>query len=455
MAATTASLETQTLLERFDSARLGRFHLRIILVAGFNWIWAAFGVTIIGFLIPDMRQEWSLSSSQVSLVASVTLLGMMFGSVIAGRVADRIGRRITLTWISVYLAVTAVASALSWSFAAMLVLRLLYGIGLGAVLPVASTLISEYSPARYRGRLTVLLNGFWGIGQIFSALAGFWIVPLYGWRLPLALAAFGILAVPLNLLYLPESLRFLLSHKRLAAAQRVASQIDTGMGDVHPLSSAHNIPVHGPSPAKKQLDPSDSIWSRLYRQRTLALWLMWFALNFTFQGVFIWLPSILVASGNSMAQSSLFTFVITIGYLPGTWIAAYLADSASRRFSLAVFMIGWGAMAVAFGFSHAPVATLVLGFLVATGNGAAWGMAYPVTTELYPTRMRAAATGWASGFGRIGGIIAPFVVGLMIQLGAGNVAIFALLGIVPAITTLALFGLSQQTTGRALEEITS
>src|SRR5512142_843340 len=83
MAATTASLEAQSLLERFDSARLSRFHLRIILVAGFNWIWAAFGVTIIGFLIPDMRQEWSLSSSQVGLVASVTLLGMMFGSVIA------------------------------------------------------------------------------------------------------------------------------------------------------------------------------------------------------------------------------------------------------------------------------------------------------------------------------------------------------------------------------------
>jgi putative MFS transporter len=423
-------------------------------VAGFNWIWAAFGVTIIGFLIPDMRQEWTLSSSQVSLVASITLLGMMVGSVIAGRVADRIGRRITLTWISVYLAVTAAASAVSWSFSVMLVLRLLYGIGLGAVLPVASTLISEYSPARYRGRLTVLLNGFWGIGQVLSAMAGFWIVPYFGWRLPLVLAAVGILAVPLNLLYLPESLRFLLSHKQLATAQRVASQIDTGEGN-RPFGSAQKTPASVPSPAKKQLDPSESIWSRLYRQRTLALWLMWFALNFTFQGVFIWLPSILVASGNSMAQSSLFTLVITIGYLPGTLVAAYLADSASRRFSLAVFMIAWGLFAVAFGFSHAPAATLILGFLVATGNGAAWGMAYPVTTELYPTRMRAAATGWASGFGRIGGIIAPFVVGLMIQWGAGNVAIFALLGIVPAITTLVLFGLSQQTTGRALEEITS
>jgi putative MFS transporter len=202
--------------------------------------------------------------------------------------------------------------------------------------------------------------------------------------------------------------------------------------------------------------PRDSIWSSAFRRRTFALWVLWFALNFTFQGVFIWLPTILVASGNSVAQSFLFTIVITVGYVPGTLLAAYLADTqrTSRRASLALFMVGWGLASLFFGFSHSSASTLIWGFLVATGNGAAWGMAYPVTTELYPTRMRAAATGWASGFGRVGGMVAPYVVGMMLQLGSGNAAIFALLGAVPALSTLVLLGLSQPTTGRALEQIT-
>jgi putative MFS transporter len=155
-----------------------------------------------------------------------------------------------------------------------------------------------------------------------------------------------------------------------------------------------------------------------------------------------------------MARSSLLTLVIAAGYVPGTLLGAYLADFGSRRVSLALFMVGWGISAFMFGFSHSTAATLIWGFLVATGNGASWGMAYPVTTELYPTRMRATATGWASGFGRVGGIVAPFVVGMLIQVGAGNPVIFTLLGIVPAGSTLVLLALSQRTTGRTLEEIT-
>jgi putative MFS transporter len=87
------------------------------------------------------------------------------------------------------------------------------------------------------------------------------------------------------------------------------------------------------------------------------------------------------------------------------------------------------------------------------GNGAAWGLAYPFTTELYPTRMRGAATGWATGFGRIGGIVAPLVVGALIAARSGNALIFSLLGAAPALATLSLAGLRQSTTGRTLEEI--
>jgi putative MFS transporter len=302
--------------------------------------------------------------------------------------------------------------------------------------------------------LTVLLNGFFGIGTMLSAAIGIWLVPFVHWRIPLLFTCLGVLSIPLDLLFLPESLRFLLSKGRLDQAEKISQQLSAGKqilsSSSHPLTRKEKRPVSAIGNGNR----NDSIWSPDFRLRTAVLWWVWFALNFTFQGVFIWLPSILMNEGNSLAGSSLLTLVISIGYIPGTILGAYFADFTSRRLSLALFMIAWGISAFFFGFSHSIAATLIWGFLVAMGNGASWGMAYPVTTELYPTRMRATATGWASGFGRIGGILAPYVVGLLIQVGSGNPVIFTLLGAVPAGSTLVLLGLNQQTTGRTLEEIT-
>jgi putative MFS transporter len=118
-----------------------------------------------------------------------------------------------------------------------------------------------------------------------------------------------------------------------------------------------------------------------------------------------------------------------------------------------LFLLFWSAVTFLFGFASSTAAVLVLGISMAVGNGAAWGMAYPFTTELYPTAIRGAATGWATGFGRAGGMVAPLAVGFLIQAGAGPVWIFGLLAAAPALCILVLFGLNKETTGRALEEI--
>ncbi len=444
VAENTLNADSPSLLKTFDVAHLGAFHYKILLVTGYHWIWAAFGVSIVGFLLPDLKAEWGISSSQQGLVASAGLIGMMLGAVLAGWLADRIGRRKTILMTMLWIGCFSVLAALAWSYPALLGLRFLTGFGLGAVLPVGSTLVSEYSPTKYRGRLVVLLNGFWGLGSILASLVGYWLAAEHGWRLPLLFGALSITAAPLAYFFLPESLRFLLSKGRLEEAKRIAAQVS-------------GAPVEGESlglPVQAQEKPKVAPWSKAYRMRTLSLWVLWFTLNFTFQGAFIWLPSILVSNGYSTARSFFFVLIISIGQIPGALAAAGLADLASRRLTLGLFVLAWGLGVALLGFAGSSTMILVSGLIFAVANGAVFGLAYPVTTELYPTRMRATATGWASGMGRVGGILAPLGVGWLVQAGLGTAGIFSLLALAPVAALLAVAGLRQETTGRTLEEIT-
>lgn len=452
---TLTSLEE--ILDNLDGARLGRFHVRLLLIIGICWLFTSQGMSIIGYILPDLRQEWGLTSSQAGLVASCGVLGMMVGAILAGSLADRVGRRATLALVMVWLGSFSALSSLAGSYPILLLLRALTGIGLGAVFPVASTLVSEYSPTHYRGRLLVLLDGFSGLGISLSGLIGFTVVENLGWRPALLITSLAVVWAPLILFLLPESLRFLITQGRYREAQETGRRITLVQdmrAPVLPVKPAGLVVL----PGRRTIGhpPANATpWSSAFLQITLSLWLLWFSINFTFQGILVWLPSLLLSEGNSSSQSSLFALVISLGQIPGTVIATLLADRISRRLILVAAMVLYGATVFVFGLSSSPSAILFWGCLLTICNAVTYGVAYPFTTELYPTRMRGAATGWLSGLGRIGGIFAPWAVGMLIQGGADKILIFSLLAAAPVITITVIAGLRKQTTGRALEEISA
>lgn len=446
-------MQTQLLLNRLDSAPLGRFHIRLLLVVGTCWIWAAYGVTVVGYLLPLVRSDWHIRPGELGLMASFGMLGMTAGSVLAGALADRLGRRMTLEVIMLYVGLVLALSAVSWNYALLLILRFFTGMGLGAILPVSGTLISEFSPIRQRGRLLVLQNLFWGLGGVLAALVGYLVVLRWGWRPALLFGILALFSAPLIHLTLPESVRFLITKGRLEEARRVVECICGVPAEAGWNDTADNRVNGGLSTSSIENTQPQGIWSQRYLQITVTLWVMWFALNYIFQGVFVWLPSILEAEGSTLERSYLVSAVINFGQVPGAVIAASLADVANRRNMLVLFLTLLAGSAFLFGFAQTFPLVVILGFLLTVCNGAAWGMAYPFTTELYPTRIRGSATGWANGFGRLGGVAAPYLVGMLIQGGVGRLGIFAILAAAPLLTTLILAGIRQTTTGRSLEEI--
>ncbi|MCK6209463.1 MFS transporter [Georgenia sp. EYE_87] len=406
-------------------------------------------VGLISFVMAALAVQWELGDTQLSLIGSIGFVGMALGASLGGLLADRIGRRNVFAMTLLVYGLATGASALATSVGALLVLRLVVGLGLGAELPVASTLVSEYAPARIRGRLVVVLEAFWAVGWLAAALIGYFVVSdtENGWRWALALGAVPALYAIYVRRRLPESVRFLESRGRHAEAEHAVRRFE-GSEPMFGTTAARaagadagvppTTPAPAPAPAPAGATPAAAaqaavapvaaepeaavpdapptpgglsvIWGRALRRRTIGLWLVWFFLNFAYYGAFVWLPTLLVASGFDLVKSFEYTVVITAAQLPGYAAAAYLIERWGRRPTLASFLVGAAGASYLFAVASTPAGVITAGCLLSFFALGAWGALYAVTPEMYPTSVRGSGAGWAAGFGRIASILAPLSV---------------------------------------------
>jgi putative MFS transporter len=343
------------------------------------------------------------------------------------------------------------AAALAWSVGALLVFRFLIGLGLGAELPVASTLVSEFAPARVRGRVVVLLEAFWAVGWTLAALIGYFVVPRGedGWRWALALGALPALYAVVVRRGLPESVRFLELRGRTDEAEAAVRRFETAAG-VTPGSSPDTVL---PSPDAPSGAGPRALWAPGTRGRTAALWAVWFSINFSYYGAFIWLPTLLFDDGFSLVKSFQYTLIITLAQLPGYAVAAVLIEKWGRRPTLATFLVGSAVGASLFAAADGDTAVLVTGMVLSFFNLGAWGALYAVTPESYPTALRATGAGAAAGFGRLASIAAPLCVPPLVDAG-GTGLVFGTFAGFFALAALASLGLPERR-GQALEDLGS
>jgi len=400
-------------------------------------------VGLISFVMAALAVQWSLGTTELSWIGSIGFVGMALGATLGGLLADRFGRRQVFAVTLLVFGVATGAAALSWSVGALLVFRFLIGLGLGAELPVASTLVSEFAPARVRGRVVVALEAFWAVGWVLAALIGYLVVPRSdaGWRWALALGALPALYAAAVRRRLPESVRFLELRGRTGEAEAAVRRFEDAAGVPPTTSPAAAAP---PQPA------ATGLWARGTRGRTAALWTVWFGINFAYYGAFIWLPTLLVAAGFSLVRSFGFTLVITLAQLPGYAAAAFLIEKWGRRPTLAVFLVGSALGAGLFATADGETAVLLTGMLLSFFNLGAWGALYATTPEVYPTALRATGAGAAAGFGRLASIAAPLFVPPLLDAG-GSGLVFGVFAAFLVLAALASWGLPELR-GRTLDD---
>ncbi|WP_339204111.1 MFS transporter [Paenibacillus sp. FSL K6-3182] len=386
---------------------------KLLFSAGLSWLFDAMEVGMISFIVAALAVEWQLGSQQVGLLMAINSIGMAVGAAVSGLMADRYGRRAILLWTLLIFSIASGLSALATSFIVLCALRFIAGFGLGGELPVASTLVSESVPAKERGRAVVLLESFWAIGWIAAALIAYFIIPDYGWRM-----AFALGAVPaLFALYLRRAIK--------------------------------DSPSFNAQQSRK-LSLSDrmkSIWSLRYRKTTVTLWILWFTVVFSYYGMFLWLPSVMVLKGFDLVKSFQYVLIMTLAQLPGYFTAAYFIEKFGRKFVLVVYLLLTAGSALWFGSAETEGVLLAAGICLSFFNLGAWGGMYAYTPELYPAAVRGTGVGFAASFGRVGGIIGPYLVGMLVAKQVAIPSIFMIFFVTIVIGALTVLFFGKETKG--------
>lgn len=431
--AKTASLSRN---ERLDRLPVTRKHKKLLFGSGIGWALDAMDVGLVSFIIAALAVHWDLDKTTTSWIASVGFIGMAIGASLGGLLADKIGRRQVFALTLLVYGLATGASALSVSVGMLLVFRFFTGLGLGAELPVASTLVSEFAPRKVRGRMVVWLEAFWAVGWILAAVIGTFIVAPgeTGWRWGLALGAVPALYALYVRMKVPESVRFLEEKGRHDEAEAVVTDLEA---EADPADYDQS-PTPPPEP-----EVEGGIWGKAMRGRTLAFWIVWFCVSLSYYGAFTWIPSLLVDQGFTLVRSFTFTLIITLAQLPGYAVAAWLIEVWGRRVTLSVFLVGSAGSAALYGMASAEWQIVAAGCLLSFFNLGAWGALYAIGPELYPTAIRATGTGAAAAFGRVGSICAPLIVPPLLVFG-NQAAVFTVFAASFAIAALAAFTLPEQ-----------
>ena len=426
---------------------------KILFLTGIGWMFDAMDQGMVSGVMAAIGKDWALTTAQLGMLGSSGMLGMALGAALSGMAADKWGRRRVIMWTLVIYGVASGLSGFATNYTMLLGLRFITGFGLGGELPAASTLVSEYSPVKTRGRNVIILESFWAWGWIAAALVAYLMIPVFGWR-----AAFLVGAVPaLFAAYLrravPESPRYLESIGKEKEADELVSKMEKQAGIKYESEAA--ITQANQNVNKIRVSLLD-LWSKKYINTTVVLWVIWFGINFGYYGFVLWTPTLLMGKGFALVKSFQFTLIMSLAQLPGYFSAGYLVEKLGRKKVLSIYFAGTAVAAWLFGHAGSSNEVLIFGCMLYFFSLGTWGCVYAYTPEVYPTSARASGAGWAAAFGRLGAFVAPLIVPVIYKTygkQTGYTYVFIMLTAVFAIVAVVVAFLGKETMGKSLEEI--
>ena len=430
------------------------------LPGGLGYTFDGMDGALVAFILPSATAVFSLSSSQTGLLGSSVLIGYLFGALSAGLLGDLIGRKRVMMYALAIYATASVVAALSPSWGFLFWSRVVAGFGTGAESAIIAPFLAEFVAGRFRGRFIGSLAGFFSFGFVLAALLGYFIVPNLdaGWRWVQVISALPILLILWWRRSVPESPRWLLEHGRGEEAEQVVSRFEeeivrrTG-GPLPPVEEVE-VPPARSAPAGSVFSNLLALWRGSLARISASTWAIWFAITFSFYGFFTWIPSLLVEQGYSIADSFAFSITIYLAQIPGYYSAAFIGEYLDRKWTIAVYLAGGAVAALLMSTANTPTEIIAFGVLLSFFMNGTYANVYAYTPEVYPTAVRATGMGAASAFGRVGGISAPIVIGLVYgSIGFGGVFVMTTAVLAAGVLTVILFGLS--TRGRTLEDITA
>lgn len=438
--------------EVIDSAKYWGMPFGITLMMIIIMLTDGFDLFTMGYVGPHLVDDWGITRGQLTPINTAGMLGMAVGSVALGWIGDRIGRKKAYFTCLAFLFLGSILCYYSQGVASLTTFRFVTGLGLGGITPLATTLISEWTPKKVRSVVVACVIVAVPFGGTLTGLIADWLIPAHGWRAMFMVGAIVPLVLFAAFSYiLPESPKFLAL--RPSEHPRLAKSLNRLVGEQRFTGTEQFFVAEG---AKTSSNWFSTIWNQQYWRSTLFLWAA-FAFNTLVLYIFTnYLPTLLDYANQSAAVASRSLQLFSLGglfgsiggaFLMGYWGSRYVGSVAALIGALATAGVG-----VLLAGSGSTGQVLLLCLVAGTVINGMQAYLYAVGAHCYPTEVRGAAIGMAQTFSRLGGVLSASVPGAYFAMQPGGPTIdkfFLFVAGCALVTTISYFLISAHIPSRS------
>ncbi|MFC3419408.1 MFS transporter [Salinicoccus hispanicus] len=433
-----------------DDSRFNKFHLLVFIWCFFAISFDGFDIALYGIGLPLMTEDFGLSAAQGGALGSYALIGMMAGTFILGSFSDIIGRKRVLALCLFIISLFNMLAGFAPNETVFIIMRFIASMGMGGLMPVVISLMTEYSPKKNRAMIVAVMYCGYSFGAIFASIIGMVLLEALGWRFMYWLGVLPLLSLPFFLKQFPESLSYHLSRNQGDKVADILNRIDP-RGD---YQATDHFEFASAAKAGRGV-PLNKLFSEGRALTTVAFWIMVFSCLMMIYGLNTWLPTIMMESGFGVASSLSFILILAVGQIIGSLAGGYLVDRIGHRNVLLLMYLIGAASFVALSVTQTPLLLYVLIAIGGACTGGTQNLVNPYISTFYPADIRGTGLSMAVGIGRLGSICAPILIGLVLMTSLSPQTAFMAFAIPSLIGFTALLLVQEKQTDKVQKEVVS
>ncbi|MDF1795949.1 MAG: MFS transporter [Coxiellaceae bacterium] len=446
----------EEILARLDRLPLWPYSYWLLLIIGVGFFFSFFDIITIGIALPVFSKQFHVTDAAATWTITSGLIGYIIGSFMDSRISDLWGRKTALLLSVLFFSGGSILSATSSDLTQLIIWRFIIGMGIGAEIANVVTYIGELSPADLRGRYSAICVTFAFVGFAFVPFIGLALVPQFpwGWRLMFILGGLGGVLVMFMRLFTPESIRWLVAHKKMHKAYMQLLELER--------EAKHRLQTELPEPkiveSHSQQHDSHKFLSIFRSGVTGYVTLFALVWAFYYMGNYAWLTldtKLFILAGFKLKNSLLLVSLSSIGFVFGSMFSIWASDRFERKWFCFVVSLLWAVILLVIGWFTSFLIILIFGFLAAFSIGAIIPVMYTFTAEHFPTPVRATCMSITDGIGHIGGAFCGQITFAFYywyqETGHGVSAAFTAMAVTGVITALLLL-FAQEKTKKVLNQ---
>src|SRR6202051_1687026 len=435
---------------RLESLPASSYLWRLVILLSLGGWFEVYDLFFTGYIAPGLTPSGLLTTttqaffgfSGIGAFVAATFAGLFVGTFALGFLADRFGRRSIFTFALLGYTAASAAMACQTTSEGVLLWRFIAGIGIGVEIITIDAYITELVPSWMRGRAFAVNQAVMFVAVPIVAALAWWLVPLSpygieGWRWVVLIGAAASMIIWILRLCVPESPLWLARHGRAEEAVKILRTLEAkaSTGDARP--EKREAP---PARATAKVGYAD-----LFRPPYLSLVVLFMVVNFCqafgFYGFANWVPTLLVEKGITVTRSLQYSFIVAFAYPIAPLLAASFADRLERKWIICGACAAIIVFGIAFSQLTAPALLILSGVMLTAANMTMSYAYHAYQTEVFPTSIRARASGLVYSMSRISATFSGFIVAYVLREG-GVSGVFGLItsAMIVVIVVIAAFG---------------